>query len=217
MLLTPTHSEWFHEDAPHLSAMNSLRATIARLERKHPGSIPGLRSYPTLLIGSDYSDSTKEPIPVTSLLITNIESIGPWDCHRLRLRERYLPEQRRMSYKALNGRHRRTALMPFLAVANQVPGLLVTIAMDKKVAAIFESDSSDTSEQSTRHLLFEGWKPAPIERAMRTIHFASALCVGQLRRSRRLAVHRPRRNRCERTEAPSVLPEPQSDRLKLHE
>jgi len=182
-MLIPLHGEWFHEDAPHLGAINSLCATIAHLERRHPGCIPALRSHPTLLIGSDYSGFHQEAqFQVTSLLITNFELIGPWDRHRVHLREQYLPQQRRMSYKALNDGHRRAALLPFLALANQIPGLLVNVAIDKSVATIF--DGFDASAQSDYHLLFEGWKSAPIERAMRTIHFASVLlrglsCAGQ--------------------------------------
>jgi hypothetical protein len=137
------------------------------------------------LIGSDYSGFHQEAaFEVTSLVITNFESLGPWDERRMHVRRRYLPERRRMSYKALNDGHRCTALLPFLEVANQIPGLLLTIAIDKTVPTIFNSENADTSERARSHPVFEGWKPAPIERAMRTIHFASLLlrglsCAGQ--------------------------------------
>ena len=55
MLVASPRSGWFHEGDAHLGAMNTLSATIASLERRHPGSIPNLRDQPTLLIGSDYS------------------------------------------------------------------------------------------------------------------------------------------------------------------
>jgi hypothetical protein len=165
--------------------MNTLSTTIAGLERQYPGSIPSLRGQPTLLIGSDYSGFHQgAAFEVTSFVITNFESLRRWDQRRTHLRKRYLPERRRMSYKALNDGRRRAALLPFLEVANQIPGLLLTIAIDKNVPTIFSSENVATSERARNHPLFEGWKPAPIERAMRTVHFASLLlrglsCAGQ--------------------------------------
>lgn len=185
MLIASPCSEWFHEYEAHFGAMNTLSATIANLERQHPGSIPSLRGQPTLLIGSDYSGFHQgAAFEVTSFVITNFESLGSWDQRRTHLRKRFLPERRRMSYKALNDGHRRAALLPFLEVANQIPGLLLTIAIDKNLPTIFNSENLDTSEQARNHPLFEGWKAAPIERALRTIHFASLLlrglsCAGQ--------------------------------------
>lgn len=185
MRIASPRAEWFHEHEAHLGAMNTLSATIASLERKHPDRIPSLRGQPTLLIGSDYSGFHRgAAFEVTSLVITNFESLGPWDEHRMHVRKRYLPELRRMSYKALNDGHRRAALLPFLEVANLIPGLLLTVAIDKNVPTIFSSEDADASKQARSHPLFEGWKTAPIERAMRAIHFASLLlrglsCAGQ--------------------------------------
>lgn len=57
-------------------------------------------------------------------------------------------------------------------------GLLLTVAIDKSVATVFNNDKVDTSERASSHPLFKGWKLAPIERAMRAIHFASLLLRG---------------------------------------
>ena len=177
-LLTGSRGRWFHEHAPLLGAANALSAVIAAIERKHPCSIPNLRDLPTLLIGSDYSGFHKgAQFEVTSFVATNFEKIGKWDAERTRLREQYLPEQRRMSYKALNDGHRRAALIPFLNIANQIPGLLVSIAVDKNVTTIFDRDT-EAGEHAYGHPFFDGWKPAPVERAMRSIHFASILLRG---------------------------------------
>jgi hypothetical protein len=72
--LVPSHrSEWFHEYEAHLGAMKTLSATIASLERQHPGRIPSLRGQPTLLIGSCYSGfqtpSQEEPSAPSAMLV----------------------------------------------------------------------------------------------------------------------------------------------------
>jgi hypothetical protein len=179
MLVVPQRGAWFHEYAEHLGAMNVLSSLIANLEQKYANSVPNLRQQPTLLIGSDYSGSHQAaPFEITSLLITNFESLGPWDEQRTRLRGRFLPEKRRMSYKALNDGHRRAALMPFLNAANRIPGLLLSVAIDKNLSTIFNRELSDPTKPTRKEELFDGWKPATIERAMRTVHFASLLLRG---------------------------------------
>src|SRR5882762_7748987 len=116
MLITPPRShQWFHTDAPHLGALNLLSASIAKAEQRHPGIIPDLRQTPTLLLGSDYGGLHKTAdFEVITLLASNLETIQAWDRTRSTVRERLLPDQRRMSFKTLNDRHRRIALGPFL-------------------------------------------------------------------------------------------------------
>ena len=124
-------------------------------------------------ISSDYSGFHQgAAFEVRSFVITNLESLSLWEQNRMHLRKRYLPEGRRMSYKALNDGRRSAALLPFLEAANQIPGLLLSIAIDKNLPTIF------CSELAHSHPLLDGWKPAPIERAMRTMHFASLLLRG---------------------------------------
>lgn len=167
---------WFDAPAPHLGAANTLSAAIAGTEHRHPGIIPDLRTSQTILIGSDYSGSHQTAqFRIISLVITNVERIGIWNAQRQGVRAAMLPQQRRMSYKGLNDRHRRAALIPFLAAANQMPGLLVSIAIDKSIPTIF---ADETPDQRTTHPAFLGWKPKLIERAMRIIHLTSLLLRG---------------------------------------
>lgn len=167
---------WFDEPATHLGAANALSAAIAGTEHRHPGIVPNLRTSQTILIGSDYSGSHQTArFDITSLVITNFERIGVWNARRQDVRAAMLPQQRRMSYKALNDRHRRAALIPFLDAANKMPGLLVSIAIDKSIPTIFAEEIPD---QRTTAPAFAGWKPKPIERAMRVIHLTSLLLRG---------------------------------------
>jgi hypothetical protein len=80
-----------------------------------------------------------------------------------------------MSYKALNDYHRKAALLPFLDAANEITGLLISIALDRNVTSFFEHVAE---EHSATYAAFAGWKPEPIERALRVMHFASLILRG---------------------------------------
>jgi hypothetical protein len=172
LLSTPFSPRWFHEeDAPQLGSMNVMSGVIARTERKQPGIIPDLRRAPTLFIGSDsggqHSDAEYE---VTGFLCSNREALADWEAARSRLRETMLPNQRRMSYKGLNDKHRQRALLPFLAAANRIPGLLFLVAIDRRIESVFQGRSEIPELKS--------WKAQSVERLMRTIHIASLLARG---------------------------------------
>ncbi|MCA9210778.1 MAG: hypothetical protein KDA55_20605, partial [Planctomycetales bacterium] len=97
------------------------------------------------------------------------------------IRKKFLLNQRRMSYKSLNDRRRQAALGPILENFNQLPGLLFSIAIPKSTPTIF---AKGPTEHLASDPAFDGWRPGPIERAMRIVHFASTLvrglsCAGQ--------------------------------------
>jgi hypothetical protein len=172
LLSAPFSPCWFHEeDAPQLSSMNVMSGVIARTERKQPGVIPDLRRAPTLFIGSDsggqHSDAEYE---VTGFLCSNREALADWEAARSGLRETMLPNQRRMSYKGLNDKHRQRALLPFLAAANRIPGLLFLVAIDRRIESVFHGPNEIPELKS--------WKTQSAERLMRTIYIASLLARG---------------------------------------
>lgn len=174
----PERPTWFHEDAPHLGVMNGLSNAIARSERSRPGVIPDLRGAPTLLLGSDYAGFHRSArFEVISFIASNLELLQDWDRERCALRESILLDGRRMSFKSLNDRQRRLALSAFLAAANRIPGLLFTVAIDRRMETVFEERRKLTrggvdSEE------FDGWKISTSERALRVMHLASLLVRG---------------------------------------
>jgi hypothetical protein len=80
-----------------------------------------------------------------------------------------------MSYKGLNDAFRRGALGTFLDAANQIPGLLLTFAIDRGVHSLFRRDDRDTVRSPELNLL-AGMSSITAERTMRVIHLAS-LCL----------------------------------------
>lgn len=155
-----------------------LSSAIALIEQRHPGIIPDLRKHQTILIGSDYGGCHRAAeFEVASFLVTNLESIGAWNAARSRLRKAGLPQNRRMSYKALGDHHRKKALMPFLETADHITGLLISIAVDRTISSLFEGERTG-EERAILREVFNGWKPEPIERAMRIMHFAGLILRG---------------------------------------
>ena len=158
--------------------MNLLSASVAKAEQRHPGIIPDLRQTPTLLLGSDYGGMHKTAdFEVITLLASNLESIHPWDCARSAIRDQFLPDRRRISFKTLNDRHRQSALGPFLNTANQIRGLLLSVAIHRSLQSVFKTHGKlEKTDLNSPEL--EGWKPTTAERALRVIHLASLLVRG---------------------------------------
>jgi hypothetical protein len=177
-LCLPESPLWFHEDAPELGFMNVLSECVATVARRHVDVVPNLRCAPTLLLGSDYAGFHRGArFEVISIIASNLERLQAWDGSRGALRERMLPNQRRMSYKSLNDRQRRLALFPFLTAANQIYGLLFTVAIDRRVKSVFEPKGRLTRDSADWPEL-HNWKLTTIERALRIIHLGSLLVRG---------------------------------------
>src|SRR3954467_5498220 len=131
-------SPWFHEYAPLLGLANILGESISKTAKRNPKLIPDLRTFPTLLLGSDYAGFHRGArFEVISLIISNPQQLGIWNQRRELIRQTVLPDGRRMSYKNLNDRNKQKALSFFLDAANQIPGLLLTVAIDRRIDSIF--------------------------------------------------------------------------------
>lgn len=167
---------WFHEQSPALGFMNVLSSAVASATR-HREAVPNLRSSRTLLLGSDYAGFHRGArFEVISMILSNPEKLHLWDSRRHLLREARLSNQRRMSYKALNDRQRRSALLPFLEIANEISGLLLTVAIDRKTVSVFQAGGRLSRAEPP--VEFSRWKIATIERALRIIHLASFMLRG---------------------------------------
>lgn len=169
---------WRHQPEPTLGFMNTLGETITAVETRHPNQFPNLRGAQTLLLGTDFSGSHKTArFHVTTFLITNLENLTEWERRRSLLRATTPLGIRRMSYKTLNDAIRQNALVPFLLAADQIPGLLFTLAVDRRVQSLF------VKQRKMPRVLYESselknWKPDTAERGLQAIHMASLLVRG---------------------------------------
>jgi len=169
---------WCHNDDQQLGFMNVVGAAISELEAKRPGIVPNLRSAHSIFIGSDYGGAHKGAFyEVLTFLVCDPKTLAPWDIARRRVRERLLSDGRRMSYKTLNDRVRRRALRQYLAACNLIPGLVVTVAIDKRIQSLFVKTGHVSLEAQTAKM-FSDCTAATIERTLRVTHFVSLLLRG---------------------------------------
>jgi hypothetical protein len=85
-----------------------------------------------ILVGSDYSGSHhNSDYLVYGFLLADADKSPEWPRLRAEVRERYLPDGRRMSFKRLNDSLRWRALSPFLDVANAFSGICAVVVVHK--------------------------------------------------------------------------------------
>jgi hypothetical protein len=79
--------------------------------------------------------------------------------------------RRRMSFKALNDRERRSALPSFLDGANSIDGALVVFAVAKDMDSLFATVEANED----RECLLAAWKPNVREHLLRVTHLSAAV------------------------------------------
>ena len=131
-----------------------------------------------MLIVSDYSGQQPQArYESLSFLFADPTSFNDWILQRESLRRIYLPDGRRISYKTLNDRKRKRALMPFLAAANSITGLIVTILVSKKIESLFEPTGKlDTSQPGYEK--YAHWDRNVLEKLLRIVNFAALFIAG---------------------------------------
>lgn len=140
--------------------------------------IPSFKEANTLVIGSDYSgESQADPFLVYSFLITDWLSWCTWDSTRLLLRSRILPDNRRMSYKKLGDSYRGKMLKPMLEASDEVNGMLLSIAINKKAPSIF-SENGPIDLHNPDFIKFRNWKPVSLEKAFIITRIIGLLLAG---------------------------------------
>lgn len=151
------------------------------MELRHPDFLPDLRKGPVIFIGSDYSGQHDlAEYETFTFLFADLENCIRWGKLRCDFRKEFLRDGRRISYKGLNDKKRRKALLPFLYAANSIPGLVVTILVDKTIEVLFEpienAELWDSPLKDYKH-----WKRPVFEKLLRIIHFASLFLSGMSR------------------------------------
>ncbi|HEX8987659.1 MAG TPA: hypothetical protein VF816_06835, partial [Rhodocyclaceae bacterium] len=128
--------------------------------------------------GSDYSGQhATSQFEALCFLLVDADRSGSWLDAQKSLRKQFLPDGRRLSYKALNDRHRNAALPRFLDATNLLSGLLVVVLVDKRIETLFKPsgriESSDPEIPSLAH-----WAPQVVEKLLRICHLASLFLAG---------------------------------------
>jgi hypothetical protein len=171
-------NNWRLIDSPALGAMNSANKLIHTLDVSACESLPDLRKASTIFVGSDYGGQhTTSRFESYAFVFADLERSRMWFHARNELREQFLPDGRRFSYKSLRDRRRASALPQFLRAIDLVHGLVVVILVEKNILSLFKASDRIKSADPEIQLL-RNWAPRSIERVLRICHFVAFFLAG---------------------------------------
>lgn len=119
-------------------------AFMRQLHSLRPGPFKGSH----ILFGSDYSGSHAESrFQIFGFVIADADASPDWPNKCRQVRNTFLADGRRMSFKNLNDARRKRALIPFLEAAESLEGHVVAVAVTKNLNYL-----------STHHASMNIWK-----------------------------------------------------------
>ena len=162
--------------------MDLISKVIHEREWTDPDLLPNLKDSAELVLASDYTGEHKNSQfqVLGYLLADGSRSIPAWDRSRKTLRAKLLPDNRRIEFKGLGDALKQKALPAFLELANSINGLILCVAIDKRIHQIVPGLIS-AKDAATMH-----WKPEAWEKLIRVAIFGSILVSGLARRGQRL-------------------------------
>jgi hypothetical protein len=174
----PKNAVWNHLYDTKLGLMHKFSESIRETEEKCSYLLPDLRQGPIIFVGSDYSGrhnlSCYESL---SFLFADLSQCAYWETLRAQLRQKYLPDGRRMSYKNLNDTKRSAALYAFLNAANSIHGLLAVILINKSIKSLFKKEGYlDFGEPELKD--YGHWSVEVFEKVLRIVHLVSFFLAG---------------------------------------
>lgn len=170
---------WRFGTDPRFGLMARLSESIGRIEARRPLALPDIRRSDTILVSSDYGGQHRSATHETlSFMLVDASRYGTTNADRRRIRMRLLGNRRTMSFKGLNDRRKRAALLPFLRVADRTPGLLVTVATNKAIKSLF----GEVDDRVGRFPFLQNWHHSRWERTLRIVHFVSFFIAGLSRK-----------------------------------
>lgn len=136
-------------------ALRSAYPWVPRLERILRECATFYGGPSKYILASDYSGQHKTSSHIVYSFALLDLNLGPWVPIRRMVRDTYLGDGRRISFKGMNDRKQRTALIPFLEAAEYLSGCIISIAFDKRLQTL---QASPALMQSG--LLRGNWKAA---------------------------------------------------------
>jgi hypothetical protein len=154
-----------------------LSEAISIMEAKYPDTLACVADG-VMIIASDYSGQHKGAThEAYSFLITTDSALQEWLPSLRAFRERWLPDNRRLSYKKLNEPVRWRALPSFLAMASGLHGNLFSILVDKRVASFIDG-GPDAAIDSFPDCFPVHTKRGTIEKMFRLAGLVSLILAG---------------------------------------
>jgi hypothetical protein len=161
----------------HGSYFNDVMRNVAG---DHPHFLPSLQRSEKLVITSDFTgDHRGSRFTTFSFMLVPTEAMPSWDHYRRSIRQRFALLDRRIAYSKLNDGWKRAAITEFCRVGNAIPGLSVTILIDKRIKSLFNpSGGRVPPDLPIGGQTFSRWKPAVFERVLRAAYFVALFVAG---------------------------------------
>jgi hypothetical protein len=139
--------------------------------------LPALKGK-EIIIATDSSGLHREnPFEVLGFVIFDFDSSVQWELLRQSVRRNILKDSRRMAFKNLKENVRQRALPAFLQAADQMIGLCLCVAINKRISHL--GGGRQFFDQLVKeNILKTTWKLESFERAARMTHFISLLIAG---------------------------------------
>ncbi len=171
LLRRPTSGEQFS------SLIESVDHLLTESNRKRELLLPDLTAFNNKSIGvfSDYSGEGAGRYNVYSILICGMNMASGFHDRVVKVRADHALGDKEISFKDLNMGQMRRAMPEFLEAADQLPGLLYTVAVDKRIRSVFGSEP-DTLKKMAQILEDVGLgirPPKTAEKLMRIVHLVA--------------------------------------------
>jgi hypothetical protein len=141
------------------SATQRLWPWTANVERILRSVQPRPFAGPHVALASDYSgDHKASRFRAYCYSIMDTEASPEWPRRRQSMRQQYLPDGRRMSFKSLGDKYRQRALVPFLQAADTIYGHIVCLVVTKS----FDNMSWRADPDHARHAAFLHARPSRV-------------------------------------------------------
>jgi hypothetical protein len=146
-----------------------------------------LRDGTDVVVASDYSGEHKSVgFYAFSFVFVDWNASEQWSIASSTVRDKYLAvNNREMAYKKLGDAHKQAALIPFLAAADQIPGLAITLLVSKRVDSVLEPGGVNYLRQLVPALT--NWQDSTLEKLYRVESFLAFLLAGLCRSQQTIA------------------------------
>lgn len=155
-------------------------AAMRNLVLERPAFLPSLDGSQELFVCSDTGGEHRASRFTTfSFVILPVERLASWNRQVVRIRQKFGLRDRRIGYSRLGDRRRRAAVAEFCVCSNAIPGLSVSVVVDKRIESIFKPTGwymPSTVKMGER--AFDRWRPAVFERALRAAYFVALFLAG---------------------------------------
>jgi len=138
-----------------------------------------------LYIASDVSSSPSIDYEVFTFVVIDLDESPGWPTAIQAVRDRFLPDGRRMSYKKLSDRQRQDAFFPFLHAADVLRGICVSVAIRKTIRFLV-GDKRFLSEHASMLGLHASWNRRSAERMLRISYLLAFFLAAYTRHGQHL-------------------------------